>query len=347
MEKLKTAVLGLNEDGLALLKTASGLEFYDIVAVADKDTDAAESAAAEYNCRPFDDYRQLIIQNQLDCLFVAAGLHTCDEYVRMAIKKKINILKVPPPARNFEELVEFYRLAETENVQYAIANPYRFTKSFQQFKDYWQNQTSENIYLISVSCIFGRINQPLWYFDPLLAGGGVLLRNSYFIIDLLTDTFNLPEQVYLLNTNMAADQKQRKYLTEDIALASMKYSETTFCYITATRNTPCESPQQSITVYTKDKIISVNHEKFTIQDSIGNILSQSHQNNSIADCNAQMLEKFALSMLSPQDQPAFSSTKDHLQNMALIEAAYVSARTGLPEKPGKLLALTSLNFKDL
>jgi predicted dehydrogenase len=347
MDKLKTAVLGLNEDGLALLKAAGSLEYYEIVAVADKDTSLAETIALEYKCTPFDDYRQLIIQNQLDCLIVAAGLHTCDEYVRMAMKKKVNILKVPPPARNFEELVEFYRLAEAENVKFAIANSFRFTKSFQEFKDYWQNQTSENIYLILVSCIFWQTNQPLWYSDPVLAGGGVLLRNSYFIIDLLIDTFNLPEQVYSLNTNMAADKKQRQYLTEDIAVATMKFSETTFCNITAARNAPFSKPEQSITVYTKDKIISVNQENFSIKDCFGKTLSQSHRDNSISNCSSKMLENFAQNILSPQEDTFFGSAKNNLQNMALIEAAYVSARTGLPEKPGKILALTSLNFKDL
>ena len=89
-KKLKTAVLGLKGDGEALLKTACETEYFQIQAVADKDTRLAEKVAANYNCEPYDDYRQLIIQNQLDCMLVAAPLYSCDEYVRSAIKKKLS-----------------------------------------------------------------------------------------------------------------------------------------------------------------------------------------------------------------------------------------------------------------
>ena len=67
-EKLKTAVLGLDDGGLQLLKAASQIDYFHIHAVADKDTALAEKIADKYNCVFFDDYRQLVIQNQLDCL---------------------------------------------------------------------------------------------------------------------------------------------------------------------------------------------------------------------------------------------------------------------------------------
>ena len=74
--KLKTAVLGLNDTGQLLLEAASGVDYFQIQAVADKDTKLAERVAAKYKCAHYDDFRQLIIQNHLDCVLVAAGMYS-------------------------------------------------------------------------------------------------------------------------------------------------------------------------------------------------------------------------------------------------------------------------------
>ena len=97
--RLKTAVLGLTGRGELLVEVLRGVDYFEIQAVADKDTSLAEKVAGQCQCAPFDDYRQLIIQNQLDCLMVAAGIHSCDEYVRTAMKKKFNIFKLAPASR--------------------------------------------------------------------------------------------------------------------------------------------------------------------------------------------------------------------------------------------------------
>ena len=115
-KKLKTAVLGLDERGRVLLEAAHQSKLLKVDAVADKNTMLAEKLAEQYKCTAYDDYRQLIIQNHFDCLLVAANIHTCDEYIKTAIKKKFNILKLTPPARGFEEASEFARLAEEHHV---------------------------------------------------------------------------------------------------------------------------------------------------------------------------------------------------------------------------------------
>jgi predicted dehydrogenase len=104
--KLKTAVLGLDDRGRLLLEAATQADYFEIAAVADKDASLAESTAYKYKCDHYDDYRQLIMQNQFDCLLVAAGIHSCDEYIRTAMKKKTNVLKLAPPARSFQEAAE-------------------------------------------------------------------------------------------------------------------------------------------------------------------------------------------------------------------------------------------------
>jgi len=337
--KLKTAVLGLNEPGQLLLKAASQIDYFQIQAVADKDTKLAERIAAEYKCAGYDDYRQLIIQNQLDCLLVAAGMYSCDEYIRTAMKKKFNVLKLAPLARSFEEAAEFVRLAEDENIKFAVANPKRFAGSFLAFRQFLQEGQIEQIFLITAVCAVGNQPHPAWQTDPKLAGGGVLLRNCYGIIDQIVWNFPAPEQVYSLNTNTAADRQQRLYLTEDTAVVTMKFADASFGNLIASRCIGVGPRQELLKVYGKDKILTVGNARFTVSDALGRASEESEYDDDQLVRETTLLENFALSILSPDKNKLCSSGRENLQNMAVIESAYLSARTGFPEEPDRILKM--------
>ncbi len=53
----------------------------------------------------------------------------------------------------------------------------------------------------------------------------------------------------------------------------------------------------------------------------------------------EQLKNFALSILSPDSNKLCSSGSENLQNMAVIESAYLSTRTGFPEGPAKVLQM--------
>ncbi|MHC4678908.1 MAG: Gfo/Idh/MocA family protein, partial [Planctomycetota bacterium] len=181
--KLKTAVLGLNERGRHLLEAAKAVDGLEIQAVADKDANLAEQIGGAWQCAFYDDYRRLIIQHQLDCLLVAAPMHSCDEYVRMAMKKKFNVLKLAPAARDFEEAAELVRLAEEQEVQFAVANPSRFARGFRALRRVLEEGKIEQPFLLTLFCNMGESERPGWQADPKLAGGGVLLHDCYHIVD--------------------------------------------------------------------------------------------------------------------------------------------------------------------
>lgn len=335
--KLKTAVLGLNEKGQLLLEAASKIDCFQIKAVADKDAKLAESMGEEYNCTAYDDYRQLIIQNQFDCLLVAAGMYSCDEYVRMAIKKKFNILKLAPAARNFEEALEFVRLAEDENIKFAVANPSRFAQSFIALQEFLQQNRIEQVFLITAFCAVGDEKNAGWQTDLKLAGGGVLLRDCYEIIDQMVCNFATPQQVYSLNTSTAGDRQQRLYLTEDIAVVTMKFTDTSFGNLTAGK--VFGPKHRFLKVYGKNKILTVSDTRFTVSDGFGRTSEELEYDNNKLVCMTKLLKNFALSILSPDENKLCSSASENLKNMAVLESAYLSARTGMPEEPGRILQM--------
>ena len=352
--RLKTAVLGLSDSGQLLLKAASQIDHFRVQAVADKDAVLAQRIAEEYNCAAYDDYRQLIIQNQLDCLLVAAAMYSCDEHIRAAMKKKFNILKLAPAARNFEEAAEFVGLAEDENVKLAVANPSRFARSFLALREFLQEGKIEQIFLITAFCNVGdqphrdpkhekvpSESQPTWETDPKLAGGGVLLRNCYEMIDQILWNFSMPQQIYSLHGNQALDKQQRLYLTEDTAVVTMKFSDTLIGNLIASRRTGMGPRENSLRVYGRDKILTVSDTQFTVVDGAGQSGGQLRCDDNALYRMTRLLESFALSILAPHDNKLFSSGRENLKNMAVIESAYLSARTGFPEEPSRILQMAS------
>lgn len=337
--KLKTAVLGLNEAGQLLLEALSQVDYFEIQAVADRDTNLAEKIAGECQCAAFDDYRQLIIQNQLDCLLVAAGIHSCDEYIRMAMKKKFNILKLAPAARDFEEAAEFVRLSEEEGIRFSIANPRRFARSFLALREFLQQGRIEQIFLLTAFCSVGEQPYPGWQTDPKLAGGGVLLHNCYWMIDQVMLNFGIPRQVYSLTTNQAQDKQQRLYLTEDTAVVTMKFTDTLIGNLVASRRAGIGPKEEFLKLYGKDRILTVNDRRLTVSDGLGQTNEKLEYDDDALFCMSEQLKNFALSILSPDKNKLYSSGRENLQDMAVIESAYLSARTGFPEEPGRILQM--------
>jgi predicted dehydrogenase len=316
------------------------VDYFEIQAVADKDTNLAEKVAGQFEqCAAYDDYRQLIIQNQLDCLMVAAGIHSCDEYVRMAMKKKFNIFKLAPMARDFEEAVEFVRLGEEQNIRFAVSNPWRFGRSFVALKEFLQQGKIEQIFLMTAFCNVGDEAYPGWQTDPKLSGGGVLLHNCYWVIDQMVTSFGLPQQVYSLGTNNAQDKQQRLYLTEDTAVVTMKFSDIFIGNLVASRRAGTGPKEEYIKLYGKDKILKICDKRVTLSDGQGQTIEELEHADDEQFCLTEQLKNFAMSILSPDGDTLCSSGSDNLQVMAVIESAYLSSRTGFPEEPAKVLQM--------
>lgn len=346
-DKLRAAVLGLNEHGRLMLEAARVSDCFEIEAVADTDTNLVEKTARQYQCEAYDDYRQLItamdsrVSPQGRALLVAAGLHSCDEHVRLAMKKKFNVLKLAPAARNFEEAAELVRLSEQEGVKFAVANPDRFYKSFLAFREFCQQSRIEQVFLLDAFCGFNDEPRPAWQNDPKLAGGGVLLYNCYQIIDQILWNLGLPQQVYSLQTNQAQDKQQRLYLAEDTAILTMKFTDTFIGNLIASRSRGIGPGQEFLRLYGKEKILTVSRSLLTVTDGLGEVCERIEYNDEQKSCITELLMNFALSILSPEDNRFCSSGRENLKNMALMESAYLSARTGFPEEPARILQMPS------
>jgi len=338
-ETLTAAVLGLDQRGLLLLDAASQSGCFAIKAVADQDPQKADKAAARYKCEAYTDYRQLIVQNQLDCLLLATDIHAYAEHLKTAIKRKFNILRLAPPARNFEEASEYAQMAEGEKVRFAVANPARFNPSYITAHELILQGHVENIYMITAHCSAAVADRPSWYTDPKLAGGGVLLHDGYPIIDQILWSFPVPQQVYALNTNGAPDKQQRLYLTEDTSVVSLRFTDALVGSITATRRNEAGPNESSLKVYGKEAVLTVTDSLVTLNARTGQENQRWQYGQDEPDTMRRLLCSFARSITNPEEPTLITTATESLKNMAVLEAAYLSARTGFPEEPARILQL--------
>jgi predicted dehydrogenase len=343
---LKVAVLGLNDTGRLMLEAAKAFEQFTITAVGDNDTNLAQQLGKEYDCAAYDDYRQLIIQNQLDCLFVAAPLHSCAEYLKMAIKKKSHILKAPPMSRNFTGASEFVKLAQNEGVTFAVANTGRFAQSFLAARGFVLQNSYEQPFLILAAAAQTPpdISQAKWRNDPVLAGGGVILYDCWEIIDQIVWNFGLPQQVYCAAGSTTGDRQQRLYLTENSAIITMKFSDTLCGNLLAGQAAIASSntgkPQKWLIAQGQQTLIKCGDKAFEVTYSQGQkSKKETFKDDTIAKMK-NVLENFGSHLLRPEQNQLVCSAADNLKNMAFIEAAYLSARTGMPEEPARILKIT-------
>ena len=105
--------------------------------------------------------------------------------------------------------------------------------------------------------------------------------------------------------------------------------------------------QQSLQIYSREKYLTASKNNFTARDNADNIIDQTEDNSGPIEPVKKMLENFALSILSPDKNKLFADEIADLNNMAVIESAYLSARTAMPEEPLKILNMVNAEPKSI
>ncbi len=339
MDSLKVAVLGIDDFTVSVLEAVNRLEGFEVSAVADEDSELAEKTAGGYDCGWFDDYRQLIIQSEADCLVPARGIAKGQEYLTLALEENYHILKHPPLAKSYEEASALAKLAEKSEGDITVANMGRFSSGYGGVREILEREGCEEVFLIKAFCGSGCGELAKWQRDPKVAGGGVLLHNCYEVIDQLVWNFGLPQQVYSLATSLAGDRQQRLYRTEDVAAALLKYGDTIFGEVTTVRGVG--AAEEHIAIYCRDKVVKAGRDFLTVIGADGSFEKDSHFNEDRQMLIRRMLEDFAKTVTGDDEKhEPMNTIAENIRNMVLVESIYLSSRTAMPEEPGRITSIS-------
>ena len=341
--KLKTACLGLGRRAGELLSLACSTELYEIISIADSSLSLAEQTAQKYNCTAFDDYRQFVLQNDIDVLIVAEPLYKCAEFIRTAINKKCHILKLIPTAANFEQAAELINLSEKNNVKYITATPSRFAPGFEQLSDYLRTIDRKQYYFINVCASLGSdFFQPVASYtqaDRKLSGGGVLLNDCFELLSLIIENFSLPQQIYALLTNQSHDKMAKQYLGEDTVTASLTFSDGLIGTFLAAQHTG-SAAAAPLKIYGAEQNIIATPNRLAVYNASDSIIAEHKYPLKPEKCITEMFIDTGRALLEPEKYKLRNSPRLDLATMALIEAAYLSAKTGTPESPRKFFEMS-------
>lgn len=342
LEPLTVAAVGLTDLTQSLLEIAWENPRLKIVAVADTDPVHAEAIARKYDCDAFKDYRRLVIQNQTDVLVVGAPPHQAFEHVRQALSHKTHVLMACPWAVNFEQGAEFINTARREDVLFVTAQSGRFSRYFDDIMKFLHDsvEQSNTLHLITAVCHIpiGPLEpSQRWLYDPQLAGGGVLMQNCYGLIDELTLCFGLPQRVYALTQSQAPDRQQRLSLTEDTAVVAMQFSDTLMAQICASRT--LGPARQHLRIHGKDRHLTATPQEVIICDNSGTELEKTQYKEDRRPSLERLVKNLIDHLDDPKQTPLHPEFGVDLNTLAVIESAYLSSRTGMPEEPGRLLRL--------
>lgn len=189
---LKVGIAGIGHMGsLHLLSCLKMPRILEVKAVADKSA-RNRKFAAQYNIRAYEDYRELIDDEGLDCIIVSLPNYLKKECFEHAVEKGIDVFVDKPIARNYDEAKEMAHLVERTGIRLMVGSNYRYHPSVLKIKDLWEEGRIGNVHLATYDLIMnGPFSHPLtprpvadWYLDPNKAGGGVLLDLGYHLLDL-------------------------------------------------------------------------------------------------------------------------------------------------------------------
>lgn len=344
---VKIAAIGLTEAAQKILDIAWESGLYTIVAVGDERSELAETAGRKYECSHYTDHRQLIIQTDADFLLFGSPVHQCADFIRLGIQEHFHILQSCPPALNFEQLAEFYRLAHKEHQLFITLQNSRFRQPFDHIRSTVKDMAddgSQQWHLISAVCHvpMGPLEpNERWLYDPNMAGGGVLLQQCYDLIDELILCFGLPQRVYALTMSQAPDRQQRMSLTEDTAVVAMRFTDTLIAQITASRT--LGPARRHLRIHGKDQHLTATEEEVVLYDNNGTLLGQESYSQDEIPSKIRMMENIARSVLNPEECILYPEHGFDLNTLAVIQAAYLSTRTGMAEEPGKIFRLADID----
>jgi hypothetical protein len=120
----------------------------------------------------------------------------------------------------------------------------------------------------------------------------------------------------------------------------MKFNDTLIGNLIAFQRDGIGPGKEFLRIYGKDKVLTVSDTKLVISDGLEQTTEEFVYDDDELCRMTRQLTNFALSILLPDEHKLISSGEENLNDMAVIESAYLSARTATPEEPNRILQIS-------
>jgi len=331
--RIRVGLIGLSGSGEALLDALRACPEVELLAVADRDGKLAAAKAQELGIASYDDNRSIVVEQPLEALFVAAPPHACGEVLRLAASRHLPVWKQTPLARRFDQALQITRCFERADCPLVIARTWQFEPAFQAVQAKLAQLGTFFLGRADVMACWPR--ELGWRGDSERAGGGAILHLAYEAIDAVVHFMGMPEEVLATTSRAARPELAHTYDTEDACVLVCRYPEgqaaVTACWSAAPHG-------QTMSFYGPGGSLVIDEAAVTLRSPEGAKIARRLRKSP----NPYTAQVAAFLAGITGAGPFASRAGEHLGTMAVIEAAYLSARTGEPENPARFFRLGGL-----
>ena len=324
---MKVGLLGLGRGGKPLAEALLASSWCELIAVASRKSKRIEQFAEQHPAiGVYDDSRSLIVENPLDALFVAVPPFLRGKYLALAADRGLAVWTLTPPARRFDEAVEIMEKFERAGCPLVVARAWGFEPALQP--DALGLDQLGRFFFARGNVMTCAADDLDWRGDSVRAGGGVLLDRGYESIDTIVQVMGTPSTVYAAAKGVSRPGGRFPYDTEDTAAIVCQFTGGAVAVFSACWTSG--PPRWVLELHGTGGSVRIDEARVVVRDRVGE--TQLREQARAANPFSPLIADF-LSALRSNPAKVRSTLRQHLPTMAVIQAAYLSARTGQPESP--------------
>lgn len=275
----------------------------------------------------FSDQRVLAAQGGIDLLIACAAPRAMVDLSAIAAAHAVHLWRMPPPGRSFAETTEIVQRHRAAGLVYRIASWWDMVadalRTCLEHADGLRPLLSE----VYVRAAGPTLEQ--WPASQVDFGGGVLAADAYGMLEALVAVRGLPDSLVASTGRFRRAAAGAPRETEDVALAILRYEGGGLGMIRAAWD--IQPFKQTTLHHSADRSMRFTLEEVALVDASWRRMVQRPLPRDLL-----LSELAILAGEIRGDRDRTQGQERHIAVAALLEAAYLSARTGQPESPQKL-----------
>jgi predicted dehydrogenase len=340
---VRAAVIGMGTRGHRVLAGLARCADIEVVAVTDRDATRAEQSAAPLGVPGFTDTRSMFSQAKPEAVFIATPPMANPDLVATCAQRGVHVWKLAPLARDLREAGAMTRQMLQADLTFMVGTYRRFMEPYHRAA-HLRPQIG-TLQLARAEYLFNWGPLSPWRSDRGAAGGGALLELGYHFVDLLRWTMGFPDDVFSISAVSSHNAKpaindrpgQIPSDTDDTAAAVMRFPGGAMASLVASR---IHGPvTESLNLHGLEGSLLATAKQLILRDSDGGLREEFTLLPGPVDGLKQQLRAFAHAIRTDSPHACPCSAQENLLNMAILEAMYLSQKTGQAENPGEVLKM--------
>ncbi len=321
---LRVAVVGSGERLEAVLAAVRGTGQIEVVG------QAGMPAGGGLPGLPwFDDPRALLAAPEVQAILLAGSTRRDAEHAQLAAERNLPLWRLPPAGRSFAEAAEAAARVRKVAAVRRVASWWEHV-----FEHVWRELAFPPDFRPLLSELRLSVRGPVqqsWRASLAEAGGGVLATDGYGLLEALVALRGLPESVVAAAGRLRATSAARE--TEDTVVAVLRYTGGGHAVLRMGWDLP--PGERTLIHHGAAASVTLTDDVVTVADAEGLTIDARPLPS---EWLPSELVRFVHFVRGDARDQAAAPLERHLAVSALLDALYLSARTGHPESPHKFYA---------